>query len=327
MLANVDAVKALIGQQKNLVLAGEESLLQALPEGNWIGGTIPYFMSAEGGKTSRGDIFAVEVPKFAQSARISVYDEQTIANIGIDSPENGYTILILPAFSQLHRLFALESPRYDQQFFKVVAGWIAGTHLDDVGRAVPKVFAGPRRECLESKGLAMHVELPPEYEARLGIVNIFEQGDGQPIQFPETGFQASECIVGGKRENILDFVGRSGIDLRLPLVSDLCGTKLNVSIQSADIPGRSLKFFALVFEGGGSYRAAKPIANYAERFLTAVVPDHGHTVFACNCAMNYLHGQLEGRRAGDLLGPMTFGESAYQLLNQTRVHISVSKRL
>jgi hypothetical protein len=325
MLANVDAVKALIRQQKNLVLAGEESLLRALPEGHWIGGTIPYFMSTEGGKTSRGDIFAVEVPKFAHSARIAVYDEQTISNIGIDSPENGYTILILPAFSQLHRLFALESPRYDQQFFKVVAGWIAGTHLDDLGRAVPKVFAGPRRECLESKGVAMHVELPPEYEARLGIVNIFEQGDGPSIQFPETGFQASECIVGGQRENILDFVGRSGIDLRLPLVSDLCGTKLNVSIQSVDIPGRRLKFFAPVFEGV-SYRAAKPIANYAERFLSAVVPDHGHTVFACNCVLNYLHGQLEGRRTGDLLGPMTFGEIAYQLLNQTMVHISASKR-
>ena len=325
MLANVDAVKALIRQQKNLVLAGEESLLRALPEGHWIGGTIPYFMSADGGKTSRGDIFVVEVPEVAQGARIAVYDEQTIANIGIDSPENGYTILILPAFSQLHRLFAIESPRYDQQFFKVVAGWIAGTHLDDVGRAAPKVFAGPRRECLESKGVAMHVELRPEYEARLGIVNIFEQGDGEAIQFPETGFQASECIVGGKRENILDFVGRSGIDLRLPLVSDLCGTKLNVSIQAADIAGRRLKFFAPVFEGV-SYRAAKPVANYAERFLSAVVPDQGQTAFACNCVLNYLHGQLEGRRTGDLLGPMTFGEIAYQLLNQTMVHISIAKR-
>jgi len=325
MLASVDAVKALIGQQKSLVLAGDESLLRALPEGHWIGGTIPYFMSTEGGTTSRGQIFVVEVPEVAQSARIAVYDEQTIANIGIDSPESGYTILILPAFTPLHRRFALESPRYDQQFFKVVAGWIAGSHLDDVGRAVPRVFAGPGRECLENKGVALHVELRPEYEARLGIVNIFEQGSGEAIQFPETGFQASQCIVGGKRENILDFVGRSGMDLRLPFVSDLCGTKLNVSIQAADIAGRKLKFFAPVFEGV-TYRAARPIPNYAERFLSAVVPEAGHTVFSCNCVLNYLHGQLEGRHTGALLGPMTFGEIAYQLLNQTLVHVSVSRR-
>jgi hypothetical protein len=49
-------------------------------------------------------------------------------------------------------------------------------------------------------------------------------------------------------------------------------------------------------------------------------------VFSCNCVLNYLHGQLEGRHTGALLGPMTFGEIAYQLLNQTLVHVSVSRR-
>ena len=49
-------------------------------------------------------------------------------------------------------------------------------------------------------------------------------------------------------------------------------------------------------------------------------------MFACNCVLNYLHGQLEGRRTGTVLGPMTFGEIAYQLLNQTMVYITVQKR-
>jgi hypothetical protein len=325
MLADLETVKSLVRQKRNLVLAGDEALLRALPDGHWIGGTIPYFMTADGGRASRSQVFVVEVPEFAESTRISVYDEETICSVGIDSPENGYTILILPAFSRLHRLFALESPRYDQQYYKVLAGWIAGSHLDDTGRVSPKVFAGPRRECLESKGVAMHVELPPTYQARLGIVNIFEPGDGETIQFPETGFEASECIVGGKRENILDFVGRSGIDLRLPLVSDFCGFKLNVSIQAAEISTRKLRFFAPVFEGV-TYRAAKPIANYAQRFVTALPTEAGQPVFACNCVLNYLHGQLEGRRTGDLLGPMTFGEIACQLLNQTLVYIAASKR-
>jgi hypothetical protein len=75
-----------------------------------------------------------------------------------------------------------------------------------------------------------------------------------------------------------------------------------------------------------TYRAAKPVANYAQRFLDAVAPEGGQSVFACNCVLNYLHGQLEGRRTGHLFGPMTFGEIAYQLLNQTLVHITVSKR-
>jgi hypothetical protein len=42
--------------------------------------------------------------------------------------------------------------------------------------------------------------------------------------------------------------------------------------------------------------------------------------------LNYLHGSLEGRRTGALQGPMTFGEIAYQLLNQTLVQINIEQR-
>jgi len=325
MLANIETVKALLSQKRRLILAGDESVLRALPAGDWIGGTIPYFMTEDGGMTSRDHVFVTEIPEIARAGRIAVYDETTVSRIAVDSPDNGYTVLIVPAFTRLHREFALDSPRYEEQFFKVVGGWIAGTHLDDIGRIAPKVFVGSTREVLESKGAALHVELPKEYQAKLGIVNIFEQGDGEPIQFPESGFAARECIVRGKRENVLDFVGRTGLDLRLPLVSDLCGTKFNVSIQAADIGKRQVSFYAPVFEGV-TYRAAKPIANYAERFIAAIPSDIGQPVFACNCVLNYLHGQLEGRRAGGVFGPMTFGEIAYQLLNQTMVYITVAKR-
>ncbi|HXZ96426.1 MAG TPA: hypothetical protein VEG37_05180 [Burkholderiales bacterium] len=44
--------------------------------------------------------------------------------------------------------------------------------------------------------------------------------------------------------------------------------------------------------------------------------------FARNCALNFLYGKLEGAQAG-LPGPCTFGEIAYQLLNQTMVYLVV----
>ncbi len=44
--------------------------------------------------------------------------------------------------------------------------------------------------------------------------------------------------------------------------------------------------------------------------------------FACNCVLNFLYGKLEGAQAG-LPGPFTFGEIAYQLLNQTMVYCDV----
>jgi hypothetical protein len=325
MLATRETVTALLEKGKRLIVAGDESVLSDLPKGEWVGGTIPYFMTAQGGKTSRDRAFVVEVPEFAKGVHIATYDEQSISRVGIESPEHGYTILILPAFTRLHQQFALEAPRYEQQFFKVVAGWIAGTHIDELGTVTPKVFAGPTGEKLDTKGVALHVELPQEYQARIGIINIFEPAEGPAIQFPSTGFEASDCIVEGKRENIVDVLDGMACDWRLPLVSDFCGTRFNVSIQSVDSPGRKLKFFAPVFEGA-TYHAAKPIANYAHEFVAAIPPNIWDTVFSCNCVLNFQHGQLEGRHTGGLLGPMTFGEIAYQLVNQTLVYMTVSLR-
>lgn len=39
---------------------------------------------------------------------------------------------------------------------------------------------------------------------------------------------------------------------------------------------------------------------------------------------NFLYAELEGRQAGGFVGPVTFGEIAYVLLNQTLVRLSVS---
>jgi hypothetical protein len=39
--------------------------------------------------------------------------------------------------------------------------------------------------------------------------------------------------------------------------------------------------------------------------------------------LNYLYSNLEGMRTGDMVGPITFGEIAYQLLNQTLVYLTI----
>jgi len=41
--------------------------------------------------------------------------------------------------------------------------------------------------------------------------------------------------------------------------------------------------------------------------------------------LNYVYGELENKRTGNLTGPMTFGEIAFQVLNQTLVHVTVSR--
>ncbi|HEX7601876.1 MAG TPA: hypothetical protein VF316_09735, partial [Polyangiaceae bacterium] len=109
MLATTDEVRELLSQGKTLILAGEERLLRALPKGRWIGGTIPYFMDAEGGRTTRDLVSVQEVPPLATSCEVVVYDTSTISKIGTESPEHGCTILIIPAFSKLHEQYALDA--------------------------------------------------------------------------------------------------------------------------------------------------------------------------------------------------------------------------
>jgi len=45
--------------------------------------------------------------------------------------------------------------------------------------------------------------------------------------------------------------------------------------------------------------------------------------FSCNCILNFLYGELAGRSISPLHGPVTFGEIAHQLLNQTMVVLRV----
>jgi hypothetical protein len=322
MYASIENVRAMIATQRPLVIAGDEALLRSLPAGNWIGGTIHYFMTPAGGQVARDKAFVTETPAGARDARIAVYDQGRIARIGHESPENGYTLLIIPAFCALHQQYALEAPHYDQLFLKVIAGWLAGTHLDELGRVVPRVFDGRTGQAYDAQAVALHVELPATQCATVGIVNIFEPGDGPEIRFPRTGFEAEECLLDGRRVPIDEAFGRLLADTRWPLVANYCGTKCNVGIRELDLVNHRLRFFAPVFEGV-PYRQAKAVDDYPRRFQAAIPQDLPPIAFSCNCVHNYVYGELAGRRTGALEGPMTFGEIAYQLVNQTLVYIAI----
>ena len=50
MLHSVDEANRLIMAGKRLHIAGDAAALARLGRGDWIGGTIPYFLTAEGGQ-------------------------------------------------------------------------------------------------------------------------------------------------------------------------------------------------------------------------------------------------------------------------------------
>ena len=308
-----------------LMIAADETQLRDLPSGNWIGGTIPYFMSEEGGLVDKSRIFVhtLEGISPSKSPRISIYDINSISRIAQETPEHGFTFVILPALSEIHLSYAKNAPDYPNMYFSPIIGWIAGIHLGDLGKLTPKVGFGPANGMLaENQVVAMHVPLPDHQLANINTVNLFSQGDGPAFTFAETGFHVSSCNIDGQTGNLADYIKTHNIDTRLPLVANYCGVMINVSIQQLN--DKSVDLYAPVF-ADVTYRFAKPVENYIETFERELPKsDTDKIAFSCNCILNFLYSELEGKKTGKIIGPITFGEVAYQLMNQTLVYMTLS---
>jgi class 3 adenylate cyclase len=310
--------------EKLFAVAGDERLLARLPRGNWVGGTSPYLMTDEnGGLTTRDSVMVQELLTDERaSPSISVYDKQTIARITADAPTNGYTFLMIPAFSDVHFVYGKEAPTFKDIFGHPIVGWISGIHLNDLGKEKPKVFNGKTGEVFADKALACHVPLPSGKTAEVEIVNIFERSEGPDLRFETDGFgPVTDCWIDGKKTNFARWLTDDKVDTQLPLIADYSGALINVSIQGVDTEAGTVSLYAPVFKDR-TYRLAKPMPDYVQGFKSATARPTQDLAFACNCILNYLYGKLDGARVG-LPGPFTFGEIGYVLLNQTMVYCDV----
>ncbi|MEJ2200226.1 MAG: hypothetical protein P8X63_04320 [Desulfuromonadaceae bacterium] len=324
-MKSVSEVKALIESGKWLALAGDESLLSQLPKGNWIGGTIPYFMTEKGGLQSKDKIFVNVLEGLCEDSNICSYNVATMPRIVADGPENGYSLIIIPAGSESHSIYAKQAPNYSGLFLRPIIGWIAGVDLADLGRKKPKVFNGLTGRALESEAVVLHAVLPQDKLVTIDIINLFTQGDGDSIVFEEDGFTVKTALINGNRTSLAKYIADKEIDTKLPLVADYNGAMVNLAIQSVDQEVDEVSFYAPVFTGL-EYKIAKPVENYVEEFEALVKDTDTDVVFSCNCILNYLYSSLEGKKTGHFTGPITFGEIAYQLLNQTLTYMIISDR-
>lgn len=314
----------LIRSGAHLLLAGPEGTLDALPKGQWIAGTIPYFMDTAGGVVSTGgQVFVSPLPPQGKIT-FAHYGTDDVAKVVGNGPDNGFTAAIVPAGCAAHKKFAAEAVNDADAFLKPTVGWVAGIHLSDLGKVTPKVYLGTTGEKFEDGIVVAHVALPESQLASIEIVNIFEPGDGDVLRFTETSFEVGDCLVNGEKANLADYVQAKGLaDGKLPLVGDFGGAHINASIQSVDAAGRKVVLYAPVFTGV-DYHFAKPVANYGASFRERLAGYRTDGVsFSCNCILNFLFGELEGQHIGDLHGPVTFGEIGYQLLNQTLVVLRI----
>lgn len=323
-LLSVSQAAKLIASGAPLVIAGDETLLATLPKGSWIGGSIPYFMAESGGIVSQEQVFVYQLPTIITEVAIANYDEERLWHVVEEAPDNGFSIIILPAGSEAHTSFARNAPNYPEMFLKPLIGWISGVHLSQLGQQTPKVFNGQQGAISDQDAVVIHARLPDDVSANIGIINLFQQGDGDTFSFPETGFNAGMCLINGQQQNFADYLLSHKVDTRLPLVANYCGAMINVSFQGINEQDHEVNFYAPVFEGV-EYKLAQPVPDYVAGFQSALPENLGDVAFSCNCILNFLYGELENKHTGHLYGPITFGEVAYQLLNQTMVYLTIER--
>jgi hypothetical protein len=312
VLNSIADVTKKIATGKPLLLAGNEAALSQLPKGNWIGGTTSYFIDTDGGTFSENTIFVDELPDYVQSVKIAEYNAQSLSSIFSDAPEKGFSVLILPAGSEVHTAYAERAPRFEGFILKPVVGWVSGVPLPEVGRTLPKVFNGQTGESSAAKAVVMHVTLPANKIADIEIVNVFKPGNGDKISFPTAGFVQEKATVNGEMH----------ADTRLPLTANYNGSVINVSIQSTEEAQGTVHLYAPVFPGV-EYTFAAPVADYVKAFEAALPAQKTEAAFACNCILNYMYANLGGKNAGSVPSMITFGEIAHQLLNQTLVRLMI----
>lgn len=207
-------------------------------------------------------------------------------------------------------------------FIKNIVGWISGVNLSVPGQTSIAVN-GQTGEIFPDKAVTLHIGVSADKTLNIGIVNIFSPDDNSPvIEFDSEGFSATTCRVNGEEVALAEYISTNNLNTQLPLVADYSGAKVNISFKS--IENGVVHFYAPVFRGI-KYKMAKNIADYEQEFSTHLSKfQNVNAAFSCNCILNFLYGELEGKDIATFFGPITFGEIAYQLVNQTLVYVTVA---
>jgi len=320
MLFSFEETSKVIASGKCLHIAGSEGLLRKLPKGNWIGGSTEYFMLECGGRITNEKLFVLELP--FKKFKINSYNENDIGNITVDAFANGFSIAILPSDSAVHKTYAEKAAGFEGMFMKNIAGWISGLNLNVPGQT-PVAVNGITGEVFTDKAVAAHISVPDGKIVSIDIINIFEQDEKSPvIEFTEPGFSVTKCMVKGKEVVFANYIAKNKINTQMPIIGDYSGVGVNISFKA--IENGIVNFYAPVFPGI-KYRIAKPITNYEKQFNERLEKLKGvQAVFACNCILNFLYGELENKQIHSFFGPIGFGEIAYQLVNQTLVYVTIT---
>lgn len=325
---DVQATSKLIKKGHILVLSADENLFKQLPRGKWIGGTTPYFyLKSEMGRMDKDHIMVSDFTDVVKKFKITKYDAPSLKNICKNGFENGFNFMILPALRDIHYAFALDSPNYENLFQNPLIGLIAGAELEEFSKnGLSKVINGETGESYTDSAVVLHVELFAKKVARVEIINVFEPSYEVFIEVEEDTFIVKDCIINGEKANLYDYLKENNIDISYPLVADCSGITVNVSFQRLDDEKKEVVFYAPLFKGK-KYTTSIKFDSYANAFarkLKIALHRESNIIYNCNCILNYIYGELDKNDIG-FSGATTFGEIAYNLLNQTFTYLVIDE--
>ena len=327
MFLTFEETSELIRQGKVLHIAGTEQLLRKLPKGNWVGGSTEYFMTKEGGVVSDERLMVAEFPFYTFDVfEIKAYGIETISDIAKNTSEEGFSLVLIPAETPVHAEYAQYAQFYEDMFVKSVVGWITGANPAKAGQ-IPIAVNGKSGEVFTDKAVVLGVSTKRSVD--INIVNIFETDPNSPVitftEFLNNGFSVEKCLINGEEVIFADYLIQNKIDTHVPLIGQYSGAELNTSFWG--IKDGKVNFAGPLFDYI-EYRLAKPLLDYEKAFneKLAQIADV-KPLFCCNCIGNFWYGNLEGKMKDSVTaaftGPITFGEIAYQVVNQTLVYITV----
>ncbi len=320
MLKQFDEVSNMILEGTPMQIAGSADLLKKLPKGNWIGGSIEYFMTDKGGLISDTMLYVDTFDGI--DFKINAYDKISIKNVAADAFAHGFSIVIMPYFSPVLKVYAEKAHEFEDMFIKHIVGWVSGINTTKPNQT-PIVINGQTGNSDLNQAVVLHLALPSERNVNVGIINIFTPDENSPvIEFESDGFQIDKCLIDGKEAVLSDYMKEHNIDKKFPLIGDYAGNGINVAFSAAD--SDSLQLASPVFRNI-KYRFANTITDYANEFNLQLAKFKGiKPIFSCNCSLNFMYGQLKGKKIDTFFGPCTFGEIAYQFLSQTLVYVIVT---
>ncbi len=323
-LLGLEETKNLILKNKILSIAGVEKLLTQLPNGQWIGGSTPYLMSEKGGIETHEQLLVTEFPKEVLRVSLRHYSHHDLSSISLNYEPNGFNLMVIPAFGRFHEVFGLNALSTKGLSSAPLIGWISASDLDRNRATSPVVYNGTTGERFDDGAVVMHAALDPHWTAKIIPLNLFKPGTGPIIEFMNSGYEVKDCKVDGETNNLAEYLVQNKINIEEPLVSNFFGTFVNVSFKEIKKAEKKVTFFAPV-EKGIKYRIAAAVPDYEKAFeelaSSSKMPESSEVVWCSNCILNYEYGNLSGKKMDSFFGPLTYGEVAYYLLNQTLVSL------